>query len=147
MGDSMQGASESRIYLSPPDVGDLEQQYVLEAMRSGWVAPAGPDLEAFEREVAERVGVSHAVGLASSTEALHLARASLGVGPGDGVPASALTFAAILNAMRYVGAEPYFVDCDAEAATCRLGPSRCAPSLPRRSRGQEGPRRSARSSR
>ena len=110
----MQGASESRIFLSPPDVGDLEQQYVLDAMRSGWVAPAGPDLDAFEREVADRVGVTHAVGLASGTAALHLALVSWGVGPGDVVPVSTLTFAATVNAIRYVGAEPYFVDCEAE---------------------------------
>ena len=61
------------ILLSPPDVGELEQEYVLRAMRSGWIAPAGPDLTAFEREVAERVGVAHAVGLSSGTAALHLA--------------------------------------------------------------------------
>ncbi len=121
MGDAMQGASEPRIFLSPPDVGDLEQQYVLDAMRSGWVAPAGPDLDAFEREVADRVGVAHAVGLASGTAALHLALVSWGVGPGDVVPVSTLTFAATVNAIRYVGAEPYFVDCDAE--TGNMSPS------------------------
>src|SRR5687767_5002382 len=63
--------SSARILLSPPDVGDLEQEYVLRAMKSGWVAPAGPDLTAFETEVADRVGVSHAVGLSSGTAALH----------------------------------------------------------------------------
>jgi len=102
----------TRILLSPPDVGDLEQQYVLRAIQSGWVAPAGPDLEAFEREVAERVGIAHAVGLSSGTAALHLALVSWGVGPGDVVPVSTLTFAASVNAIRYVGAEPHFVDCD-----------------------------------
>lgn len=102
------------ILLSPPDVGELEQQYVLRAMQSGWVAPAGPDLDAFEREVAERVGVAHAVGLASGTAALHLALVSWGVGPGDLIPVSTFTFAATVNAIRYVGAEPFFIDCDAE---------------------------------
>ena len=58
-----------RILLSPPDVGELEQEYVMRAMRSGWVAPAGPDLTAFEGEVAARVGVAHAVGLSSGTAA------------------------------------------------------------------------------
>ncbi|EAT2540252.1 aminotransferase class I/II-fold pyridoxal phosphate-dependent enzyme, partial [Salmonella enterica] len=101
--------------LSPPDVGELELDYVMRAMRSGWVAPAGPDLDAFEAEVAERVGVSHAVGLSSGTAALHLALVSWGVGPGDVVPVSTFTFAATVNAIRYVGAEPYFVDCDAES--------------------------------
>jgi dTDP-4-amino-4,6-dideoxygalactose transaminase len=84
----------------------------MRAMRSGWVAPAGPDLDAFEAEVASRVGVRHAVGLSSGTAALHLALVSWGVGPGDVVPVSTLTFAATVNAIRYVGAEPFFVDCD-----------------------------------
>jgi len=101
-----------KILLSPPDVGELEQQYVLAAMQSGWVAPAGPDLDAFEREVAERVGVEYAVGLSSGTAALHLALVSWGVGPGDVVPVSTFTFAATVNAIRYVGAEPWLVDCD-----------------------------------
>ena len=105
----------TRILLSPPDVGQLEQDYVLSAMRSGWVAPAGPDLDAFEREVAARVGVEHAVGLASGTAALHLALVSWGVGPGDVVPVSTFTFAATVNAVRYVGAEPFLVDCDEES--------------------------------
>jgi dTDP-4-amino-4,6-dideoxygalactose transaminase len=100
------------ILLSPPDVGELEQEYVLRAMESGWVAPAGPDLTAFEAEVAERVGVPHAVALVSGTAALHLALVSWGVGPGDVIPVSTLTFAASVNAIRYVGAEPHFVDCD-----------------------------------
>lgn len=102
------------ILLSAPDVGELEQEYVLRAMRSGWIAPAGPDLTAFEDEVAARVGVAHAVGLASGTAALHLALVSWGVGPGDVVPVSTLTFAATVNAIRYVGAEPHFVDSDEE---------------------------------
>lgn len=107
--------SSARILLSPPDVGDLEQEYVLRAMKSGWVAPAGPDLAAFETEVADRVGVAHAVGLSSGTAALHLALVSWGVGPGDVVPVSTFTFAATVNAIRYVGAEPYFIDSDAES--------------------------------
>ena len=68
----------TRILLSPPDVGTLEEDFVLRAIRSGWVAPAGPDLTAFEDEVAARVGASHAVGLSSGTAALHLALVSLG---------------------------------------------------------------------
>lgn len=100
------------VLLSAPDVGELEQDYVINAMRSGWVAPAGPDLVAFELEVAERVQVGHAVALSSGTAALHLALASWHVGPGDVVPVSTLTFAATVNAIHYVGAEPHLVDCD-----------------------------------
>ncbi len=101
-----------RVLLSTPDVGELEQEFVMRAMKSGWVAPAGPDLDAFEDEVAERVGRQHAVALSSGTAALHLALVSWGVGPGDVVPVSTLTFAATVNAIRYVGAEPHFVDSD-----------------------------------
>lgn len=113
--------SSARILLSPPDVGELEQEYVLRAMKSGWVAPAGPDLTAFEAEVADRVGVAHAVGLSSGTAALHLALVSWGVGPGDVVPVSTFTFAATVNAIRYVGAEPFFVDCDEETGNINPG--------------------------
>lgn len=105
----------TRILLSPPDTGDLEAEYVARAMASGWIAPVGPDLAAFEAEVAERVGVAHAVGLASGTAALHLALVSWGVGPGDTVPVSTLTFAATVNAIRYVGATPHFVDSEPES--------------------------------
>ena len=117
------------ILLSPPDVGELEQEYVLRAMKSGWVAPAGPDLNAFEDEVAERVGVAHAVGLSSGTAALHLALVSWGVGPGDVVPVSTFTFAATVNAIRYVGAEPHFVDCDEE--TGNISPALLAQAVER----------------
>lgn len=111
----------NRILLSPPDVGELEQEYVLHAMRSGWVAPVGPDLDAFEQSVAERVGVRHGVGLSSGTAALHLALVHWRVGPGDVVPVSTFTFAATVNAIRYVGAEPHFIDC--ETSTGNMSPS------------------------
>jgi dTDP-4-amino-4,6-dideoxygalactose transaminase len=116
-----------RVLLSPPDVGELEQEYVLRALQSGWVAPAGPDLEAFEAEVAARVGVAHAVGLSSGTAALHLALVSWGVGPGDVVVAPTFTFAATANAIAYVGAEPHFVDSD--PATGNLDPELLAAAL------------------
>src|SRR3546814_12074339 len=86
-------------------------------MQSGWIAPAGPDLTAFEEEVAQRVGVAHAVGLSSGTRGLHLTLVSWGIGPGDVVPVSAFTFAATLNAIRSVGAEPPFVHCYEEIGT------------------------------
>jgi len=104
-----------RVLLSTPDVGELEQDYVMAAMKSGWVAPAGPDLDAFESEMAARLGRRHAVALSSGTAALHLALVSWGVGPGDVVPVSTMTFAATVNAIRYVGAEPYFIDSEADS--------------------------------
>lgn len=101
-----------QIHLSNPDVGPEEEQAVLAALRSGWIAPAGPDLNAFEAEIAQRVGVDHAVGLSSGTAALHLGLLALGVGPGDVVVTTTLTFAATANAIVYTGAEPFFLDVD-----------------------------------
>lgn len=101
-----------RIYMSSPDVGQLEEDAVVAAMRSGWIAPLGPDVDAFERELADRVGVAHAVALSSGTAALHLGLLTLGVKPGDVVVTSTMTFAATTNAIVYTGAEPYFIDAD-----------------------------------
>ncbi len=99
-----------RIYMSTPDVGQVEEDALVAALRSGWVAPLGPEVDAFERELANRVGVSHAVALSSGTAALHLGLLTLGVKPGDVVLTSTLTFAATANAIVYTGAEPYFID-------------------------------------
>ncbi len=85
---------------------------MLRALRSGWVAPVGPEVDAFEREVAERSAVRHAVAVSSGTAALHLALIALGVGPGQVVVVPTLTFVASANAVVYTGAEPVFVDCD-----------------------------------
>lgn len=102
----------SRILLSAPDVGVLEERAVMAALRSGWVAPLGPDVDAFERELAARVGVAHGVALSSGTAALHLGLLALGVRAGDRVVASSMTFAATVNAIAYVGAHPVLVDAD-----------------------------------
>lgn len=110
-----------RILMSSPDVGELEERYLLNAFRSGWIAPLGPDVDAFEREVAERVGVAHAAALASGTAALHLGLLTLGVKPGDVVLTSTLTFAATANAIAYTGAQPYFVD--SELASGNMDPA------------------------
>lgn len=101
-----------RIYMSSPDVGDLEEKAVVAAMRSGWIAPVGPDVDAFELEMAERVGVGHAVAVSSGTAALHLGLIGLGVKPGDTVLTSTMTFAATPNSVTYVGAMPHFIDSD-----------------------------------
>lgn len=106
------GEDATMVYLSPPDIGILEETAVVRTLRSGWVAPAGPELAAFEAEVASRVGVGHAVALSSGTAALHLGLIVLGVKPDDVVITSTLTFAATANAIVYTGAEPYFVDVD-----------------------------------
>jgi len=104
----------SRIHMSSPDVGELEESYVVNAIRSGWIAPLGPDVDAFENEMAARVGVDFAVALSSGTAALHLGLLGLGVSAGDIVLTSTMTFAATANAIAYTGAVPFFVDCEPE---------------------------------
>ena len=118
----------SRVYLSPPDVGDDERAAILRAFDSGWVAPVGPELDGFEADMAELVGV-HAVALASGTAALHLALLAAGVEPGDRVLCSTFTFAASANAIVYCGATPVFVDSD--DASWNLSPALVAEHLAR----------------
>jgi dTDP-4-amino-4,6-dideoxygalactose transaminase len=106
-----------RILLSSPDVGDREQELVAEAIASGWIAPLGPMVDAFEQRIAERCGRTHAVALSSGTAALHLGLLELGARPGTAVVVPTLTFAATANAVAYCGAEPVFVDCDPASGT------------------------------
>lgn len=105
-------ATGQRILLSPPDVGCREEELVLEAIRSGWVAPLGPMVDAFEQRIAARCSRGHAVALSSGTAALHLGLLESGAKPGTAVVVSTMTFAASANAVIYTGAEPVFVDCD-----------------------------------
>ena len=117
----------AQIYLSPPDVGDVERSLLLDAFDSNWIAPLGPHVDAFEREVAELCGTEHAVALSSGTAGLHLALLHLGVGPGDEVVVPTLTFAATAFAVTYVGALPVFVD--SERSTWNLDPELLATFL------------------
>jgi dTDP-4-amino-4,6-dideoxygalactose transaminase len=100
----------TRLLMSPPDVGPAEEEAVVRAVRSGWVAPTGPEVTAFEDEVAERCGVEHAVAMVSGTAALHLAIEGVGAGPGRVVIVPTMTFVASANAVVYSGARPAFVD-------------------------------------
>jgi pyridoxal phosphate-dependent aminotransferase EpsN len=84
----------SRIYLSVPDIGKAELTYVNEAFASNWVAPVGPNIDAFEKEFSQQVGTKYAVALSSGTAALHLALRLAGVTTGDEVLCSSLTFIA-----------------------------------------------------
>jgi dTDP-4-amino-4,6-dideoxygalactose transaminase len=120
----------SRIFLSPPDVGAEERELLLEAFDSNWIAPLGPQVDAFEREFAAAIGVPHAVALSSGTAALHLSLLSLGITPGDEVIVSSLTFAATANAVVYVGAVPVFLD--ASPATWTMDPDLLDEVLARR---------------
>jgi dTDP-4-amino-4,6-dideoxygalactose transaminase len=101
-----------RIYLSPPHMGQAERTLLLEAFDSNWIAPLGPQVDAFERELADTVGIEHVVALSSGTAALHLALQIAGVSAGDEVLVSTLTFSATANAVKYVGATPVFIDSD-----------------------------------
>ena len=111
---------KSRIFLSPPDVGEVEEKRAQDAIRSGWVAPIGPDLEEFEKTVGSLAEREFAVALSSGTAALHLGLLALGVKPGDTVICSTLTFVATANAISYIGAMPVFVD--SEPSTGNLSP-------------------------
>ncbi|MCW8138081.1 MAG: aminotransferase class I/II-fold pyridoxal phosphate-dependent enzyme [Planctomycetota bacterium] len=107
----------ARVYLSPPHMGPDERALLLEAFDSNWIAPLGPHVDAFERELAARIGARHAAALSSGTAALQLALQLLGVGPGDEVITATLTFAATANAIVYLGASPVFVDVTRETWT------------------------------
>lgn len=103
---------QPRIFLSPPHLTGHEVEAVTRVFASNWVAPAGPELEAFEREFAALVDAPAAVAVSSGTAALHLALALAGVGPGDRVLCSSFTFVASANPIRYLGAEPVFIDSE-----------------------------------
>lgn len=107
--------SENRLYLSPPSITEAEITSVVAAMRSGWIAPLGPEVDAFERDLAEVSGRKHAIALSSGTAGLHLSLLALGVGAGDDVVVPTLTFGATAFAVTYVGAQPIFVDVEEDS--------------------------------
>ncbi|ABS26834.1 DegT/DnrJ/EryC1/StrS aminotransferase family protein [Anaeromyxobacter sp. Fw109-5] len=115
-----------RIYLSVPHMGASEERYVRDAFASNWLSSVGPHLDAFEQAFAKRVG-RPAVALASGTAAIHLGLRLLGVGPGDEVLVSDLTFVASVNPIRYLGATPVFVDSD--PGTWMMSPELLAEAL------------------
>jgi len=101
-----------RIWLSSPHLGDEETAFVEEAFRTNWIAPLGPHVDGFERELAAHVGVGHAAAVSSGTAAIHLALLLLGVQPGDTVFCSSLTFVGSCNPILYCGARPVFIDSE-----------------------------------
>lgn len=98
------------IYLSPPDLNGTELDALTRAVSSRWLAPLGPEVDAFEAEVAALVQMPHAVATSSGTAALHLALVVAGVQAGDEVWTATLTFAATANPIAYLGARPVFFD-------------------------------------
>ena len=127
----------TRIYLSPPEVGEEERRMLLEALDSNWIAPVGPDIDAFERELADRVGVAHAVALSSGTAALHLGLQLVGVGAGDDVLVPSFTFVATAATVKYLGANPIFVDCS--SSNWAIDPELVAQELSARARPEPAP--------
>ncbi len=101
-----------RIYLSSPTMHGEEQEFVQQAFDTNWVAPLGPNVNAFEKEVTEYVGIAHASALSAGTAAIHLALKTIGVGKGDIVFVSALTFSASCNPILYEDAVPVFIDSE-----------------------------------
>ncbi|MGE6552740.1 aminotransferase class I/II-fold pyridoxal phosphate-dependent enzyme [Bacillus mycoides] len=105
---------QKRIYLSSPHMSGNEQTYIQDAFDTNWIAPLGPNVDAFEKELATFVGVKDAAAVSSGTAAIHLALRLLGVQKGDKVFCSSLTFVASANPIVYVGAEPIFIDSEPE---------------------------------
>jgi dTDP-4-amino-4,6-dideoxygalactose transaminase len=105
---------KKRIYLSSPHMSDegYELQYIKEAFATNWIAPLGPNVDAFEKELAAKVGVKSAAALSSGTAAIHLALKAAGVGEGDIVFCPSLTFSASANPIIYQNAVPVFIDSD-----------------------------------
>lgn len=121
----------NRILLSVPHMGEREEVRVREAFRSNWLSTVGPNVTAFEEEMQSRLGLP-AVALSSGTAAIHLGLRLLDVGPSSDVFCSTLTFAASANPIRYVGANPVFLDSN--YSTWNLDPELLAGALRARSR-------------
>jgi dTDP-4-amino-4,6-dideoxygalactose transaminase len=130
--------SATRIHLSSPHMGGLEQDFVADAFASNWIAPLGPHVEAFEREFAQVVGARHALAVSSGTAGLHLALRLVGVDPGDEVLVSTLTFVASANPVLYQGAIPVFVD--SERHSWNMDPALLSEALEARCRTGKPPK-------
>lgn len=111
---------ETSLVYGQPRVTHAEVEEVVATLRSGWLG-TGPRTQRFEEELATYVGAKHAIGLTSGTAALHLALVMLGVGPGDDVITTPMTFVATANVILHVGATPVFIDID--PATHNIDPA------------------------
>jgi dTDP-4-amino-4,6-dideoxygalactose transaminase len=106
---------KNKIWLSSPHLGGSEKEFVDEAFRTNWIAPLGPHVDAFEKELCDFTGASAAAALSSGTAALHLALILSGVKAGDDVLCSTFTFSASANPIIYCGAVPVFIDSEKES--------------------------------
>jgi dTDP-4-amino-4,6-dideoxygalactose transaminase len=113
--------TQTKIWLSSPHMGTNEQRYVQEAFDTNWIAPLGPNVDKFEESIQDYVGKDvHVAALSSGTAAIHLALEILGVSHGDEVICQSFTFSASANPIKYLGANPVFVD--SERDTWNLSP-------------------------
>jgi perosamine synthetase len=119
------------IPIARPYVGQEEEQAVIQSLRSGWLSQ-GPRVAEFEKEFAQYVGAKHAIAVSSCTTALHLAFIAAGIGPRDEVLCPSLSFIATANSIRYVGADPVFVDID--PVTFNLDPNKIEAAITPRTR-------------
>lgn len=103
-----------RIWLSSPHMGGSEINYINEAFSENWIAPLGPNVDNFEKDLSSYLGIKHVAALSSGTAAIHLALIILGVAPGDYVIVQSFTFSATVNPILYCGAIPVFVDSEPE---------------------------------
>ena len=127
-----------RIFLSPPHMSGRELQLVAEAFESNYIAPLGPQVDAFEQEFATKTGIPHTLALSSGTAALHLALHQLGIGPGDEVMASTLTFIGSVTPATFLGSKLVFVDAD--YATWNLNPELLADHIEQRAKSGRLPK-------
>jgi perosamine synthetase len=124
---------KKRIPVAAADLGGDELKYVTDAITSSWISSTGPYVARFEKEFARLCGANAAVTVCNGTVALHLAMLTLGVRPGDEVLVPSLTYIATANAVRYVGAEPVFVDVDPD--TWCIDPSKLEAAITQRTQG------------
>jgi perosamine synthetase len=123
----------SKVPLTQPDLSGNEKKFVLDAIRSSWISSIGPYVTRFEKEFAGHCGTRTSIAVCNGTGALHLALLTLGANTGDEVIVPSLTYVACANAVRCVGAEPVFVDADAE--TWCLDPEKIEAAITARTKG------------
>jgi dTDP-4-amino-4,6-dideoxygalactose transaminase len=109
--------SSNRLFLSPPHMSGKELEFIRKAFDSNYIAPLGPMVEAFERELAEELNVPHVLATVSGTAAIHLALRCLDLQPGDEIWASTLTFIGSVAPITYERARPVFIDADPDTWT------------------------------
>lgn len=137
-GTNTMTTTKARIFLSPPHMAGTELGYIEQAFETNWIAPLGPHVDAFERELCAVVGASHALALSSGTAGLHLSLLLHDVGPGDDVLVSTLTFSASVNPIVYLGARPVFID--SETISWNMNPDLLEEELTRRARAGRLPK-------